>query len=111
MQPNQSLQVHHSLIAADALIDIVERAYDLEPPITCRLFSSNSNDHYLITSSTAKAMLRIYHHDHYWLPTVQHYHFELDWLAYLHQQHLPVSYPLPQRNGARLGALLAPEGI
>jgi Ser/Thr protein kinase RdoA (MazF antagonist) len=111
MQPNLPLQVHHSLIAADALRDVVRSAYDLEPPITCPLFSSNSNDHYLITSSTTKAMLRIYHHDHCWLSSVEHYHFELDWLAYLHQHQLPVSYPLPQRNGARLGALLAPEGI
>jgi acetyl esterase/lipase len=52
MQPNQPLQVHHSLIAADALIDVVRGAYDLEAPITCRLFSSNSNVHYLITGST-----------------------------------------------------------
>jgi Ser/Thr protein kinase RdoA (MazF antagonist) len=111
MQPNQPLRVRHSVIAADALIDLVENAYDLEPPITCRLFSSNSNDHYLITGSTSKAMLRIYHHDHYWLSSEAHYHFELDWLDYLRQHQLPVSYPLPQRNGAYLGALVAPEGI
>ena len=111
MQPNQQLRVHHSVLAADSLIDVVGDAYDLEAPITCRLFSANSNDHYLITSSTTKAMLRIYHHDHYWLTSAAHYHFELDWLDYLHQHDLPVSYPLPQRNGTLLGALMAPEGI
>jgi len=111
MQPNQQLRVHHSLIAADSLPDLVESVYDLESPISCRLFSANSNDHYLITSSTTKAMLRIYHHDHFWLASAAHYHFELDWLDYLHQHDLPVSYPIPQRNGALLGALMAPEGI
>ena len=111
MRPNQHLRVHHSVIAADALPDIIENAYALGSPITCRLFSANSNDHYLITSSSTKAMLRIYHHDPFWLSSEAHYHFELDWLDYLHQHDLPVSYPLPQRNGARLGALMAPEGI
>jgi Ser/Thr protein kinase RdoA (MazF antagonist) len=111
MQVSDLLQVHHSLIAADALIDVVREAYDLGSPITCRLLSASGNDQYLITSATTTAILRVYHHDHYWLTSAAHYQFELDWLNHLHQHHAPVSYPLPQRNGAFLGALRAPEGI
>ena len=51
MQPSQPLRVHHSLIAAEALIDILTSAYELEPPIACRLVSSNSNDHYLVADA------------------------------------------------------------
>jgi hypothetical protein len=58
MQPYQHLRVRHSLIAADSLIDVIRDAYDLEPPITCRLLSNNANDHYLVTTSTAIAILR-----------------------------------------------------
>jgi len=111
MQPSDILQVRHSLIAADALIDVVGAAYDLGAPITCRLLSASGNDQYLLTSATTTSVLRVYHHDHYWLTSAAHYQFELDWLTHLHQQHAPVSYPLPQRNGALLGALQAPEGI
>ncbi len=64
MQPSDLLRVRHSLIAADALIDVVEAAYDLGAPITCRLLSASGNDQYLITSATTTAILRVYHHDH-----------------------------------------------
>lgn len=111
MQPSDILQVRHSLIAADALLDVVGAAYDLGALLACRLLSASGNDQYLITSATTTAVLRVYHHDHYWLTSAAHYQFELDWLAHLHQHHAPVSYPLPQRNGARLGALRAPEGL
>jgi len=110
MQPYQPLQVTHSLIAANSVSDLVTTAYDLVPPITCRLLSANANDHYLITSATNKYIFRIYHRDKYWLSSTAHYRFELDWLSYLHQQQLPVSYPLPQRDGDVLGVLAAPEG-
>lgn len=111
MQPTDLLRVHHSLIAADALVNVVANAYDLGPAVACRLLSTGSNDHYLITSSTTVAVLRVYHHDHPWLASPAHYQFELDWLDDLHQHHAPVSYPLPQRDGTLLGALLAPEGM
>jgi len=40
MQPSDLLRVRHSLIAADALIDVVEAAYDLGAPLTCRLLGT-----------------------------------------------------------------------
>jgi hypothetical protein len=58
MQPSDIVRVRHSLIAADALIDVVGAAYDLGAPITCRLLSASGNDQYLITSATTAAMLR-----------------------------------------------------
>ena len=44
MQPSDFLRVHHSLIAADALIDVVREAYDLGSLMTCRLLSASGNE-------------------------------------------------------------------
>ena len=53
--------------------------------------------------------LRVYF-PRYWIKELAHYYFELDWLAFLHERGVPVSFPLKPRDGMSLGTIDAPEG-
>ncbi len=104
------IQVLTSLIASEALLPLVAKEYRLDEPIHCRLACTNDNDHYLITAGDTKYMLRVYTHAKHWLDNESDYLFELDWLAFLHEEGLPIAYPILNNSGGYLGALSAPEG-
>ncbi|MCG3114857.1 MAG: phosphotransferase [Candidatus Manganitrophus sp. SA1] len=104
------MRVTHSVIAAAEAAEIAGREYDLGDPLTGRLLSDTANSHYLLTAGEARYVLRIYRRGKSWVTKESDYRFELEWLAYLHEQGLPVAYPLPRRNGDLLGLLCAPEG-
>lgn len=112
----EQIRVARSFVAADALADLLEAEYELEAPVSCQLFSkllrTQDNDHYLVdTGNGDKYVVRVYQSGKHLERQESEYHWELDWLLFLEENDLPVSYPLPRKNGEYLGSVLAPEGV
>lgn len=110
----EPIRIERSFIAADALAEVVADKYDFDEPVTCKLFSkllrTQDNDHYRVAIGEQKYVLRVYQQGDAWQRQESDYLFELDWLLFLGEQGMPVSTPLPRRDGSLLGSLNAPEG-
>lgn len=97
----------HTVFHKDELFDAAALLYDIGAPIKSRFVSNGLNDTYAVETDTGKFILRIYKHQ--WR-TESDIQYELDLLAYLKDCGLPVSYPIPRRDGGWLTELNAPEG-
>ncbi len=110
----EQIKVARSFIAADALADVVADNYDLDGPFSAKMFSkllrTQDNDHYRILAGDKMYALRVYQQGDALGRQESDYQFELDWLTFLKDQGLPVSEPLPLRDGRLLGSIDAPEG-
>ncbi len=110
----EEIRVARSFIDADSLAEIVEQNYDIEGPIGLKMFSkllrTQDNDHYRVKAGGERYVLRVYQNGDLLHRQESDYQFELDWLRFLHEQGLPVSYALPRRDGSYVGSLNAPEG-
>jgi Ser/Thr protein kinase RdoA (MazF antagonist) len=110
----EPIKIARSFIAANALADVAGREYELEQPVSCKMFSkllrTQDNDHYRVNAGDQQYVLRVYQQGDSLERRMSDYQFELDWLLFLKDQGLPVSYPLARRDGHVLGTLDAPEG-
>ncbi|MEM7348597.1 MAG: phosphotransferase, partial [Chloroflexota bacterium] len=106
-----TLQVRSSLISPESMAQFVRHAYFPDDQVDCALMSFGDNDTYVISVNGTQYALRVYRYNKYWLQNESDYLFELDWLAYLHQKGLSVSYPIQRKDGGFLGNVEAPEGI
>jgi Ser/Thr protein kinase RdoA (MazF antagonist) len=108
------IAVTRSIIAADALGEIIAEEYDLGAPLSCKLISkmlrTQDNEHYLIRSGGNKYVARVYQLGQHLRRQESDYLYELDWLNFLKAKDQPVSYPIARRDGSLLGQLEAPEG-
>lgn len=109
------IRVARSFIDSDALAEVIANEYDLGP-VSCRLFSkmvrTQDNDHYLVhTADGARYVARIYQLGKPLERQESDYLFELDWLNFLKEKDISVSYPIARRNGRFLGSVNAPEGL
>ena len=109
MESQNPIKIVRSVVAAEELARLVEDAYDLEGPVRCRLRSAGDNDTYVLQAGQDRYILRVYF-DRYWIKDPSHYRFELDWLVFLRERGLPVSYPIGRRDGELISAVEAPEG-
>ena len=95
-----------SILTPEPLTALVERAYGLTVT-RLQLIKAVVLDTYRVWTNAGPYILRIY-------PgcrrTLAEINAELDLLAYLHMQGVPVSIPVVQRNGERLLTIQAPEG-
>jgi Ser/Thr protein kinase RdoA (MazF antagonist) len=111
----KQIRVTRSFVAADALSEIINDEYDLDQVVTCKLFSkmlrTQDNDHYQVRVGDKKYVARVYQHGSHLGREEADYQFELDWLNFLKENDVPVSYPFRRKNGEFLGQLNAPEGI
>lgn len=112
----ETIRVVRSFVDAQALADVIARAYGFEGPVSCKLFSkmlrTQDNDHYLVkTSSGDKFVARLYQMGTRLERGESDYLYELDWLNFLEKEGLPVSYPIARADGRFLGRLQAPEGM
>lgn len=110
------VRIARSFIAADSAAEMIAAEYDFAQPVACRLFSkllrTQDNDHYLVTTGDGRRLVaRIYQQGDRFGRQESDYLYELDWLAYLKDRGLPVSYPIARRDGGFLGRLAAPEGL
>ncbi len=112
----EPIPVIRSFVQSEALAALIAQEYDFGGPVICKLFSkmirTQDNDHYkIITSSGERYVARVYQHGGHLERRRSDYEFELDWLNFLHEQGIPVAFPIPRKDGKFLGQLLAPEGI
>lgn len=110
----KAIRVTRSFISADSLAEVIDDEYDFGAKAKCKLFSkllrNQDNDHYLVTAGEKKFVARIYQLGKHLERQESDYAYELDWLNFLREKNLPVSYPIARRDGAFLGQLDAPEG-
>lgn len=110
------IRIARSFVAADALAEVIASEYDLGEVVNCKLFSkllrTQDNDHYLVTFTSGERLVaRVYQEGSHMGRTEDSYLYELDWLLFLHDRDIPVSYPVMRQDGRYLGSLNAPEGI
>lgn len=99
---------HSRLLEAD-IRHLVAVEYRLGTPDQYSLLSGGINDSYAIGIGERRYVLRSYGRDKFWITGESDIRFELDLLIHLHEQGIPVSYPLPRCNGDLLGRLPASE--
>lgn len=99
--------VTHSILSAKHIAGFLEEIYSLNKGATCSLIKSGINDTYLITTSDNKFVFRIYSFN--WRRETEILE-EIRLLNDLNQHGLPVSYPVPDKNGRYIQTLNAPEG-
>ena len=99
--------VTHSIPSAQALLNHIQRDYDIGPLTACRYWQIGLNDTYMVIGAERRYVLRIYRAGR---RTSSDIEYELDALTQLSRMDVPVSTPLQRNDGARLTALEAPEG-
>ena len=111
-----TIRIARSFIAAESVAEIVAAEYDCPSPVSAKLFSkllrTQDNDHYLVTSGDgAQYAFRMYQQGDRFRRVESDYLYEMDWLNFLRERELPVSYPITRRDGGTIGRLDAPEGL
>ncbi|GAB3405383.1 protein kinase family protein [Flindersiella endophytica] len=89
---------------------LVSAKYDLGEPTDIRLLNSAGNDTYAVTADGTPYVLRIYGRNRWHISGPGDYRFELGLLAHLHAEGVPVSTPIPRRDGDPLGRASTPGG-
>ncbi len=110
----EEIAVTRSIVASDALANVVAADYELGDGVSCQLISkmlrTQDNDHYLVKTGGKKYVARIYQLGKHLERKESDYLYELEWLKYLQGNGMPVSWPIARRDGAYLGSINAPEG-
>lgn len=96
---------------------LVEYEYGIGKPNHCRLIHGGwgVNDTWEVGCINGRShVLRLQSHPHSqkkdWMTGESDLRFELDLLTHLHDRDVPVSYPLPRRNGSLFGSFDTREG-
>ena len=98
----------HSTLSVKALTTDVLSNYDLNTISDFRLLNLGLNDTYVAkTTNSQKYILRVYRAGWRSLADIS---YELDVLLHLSNNGVPVSKPLPQKDGLLIQTLSAPEG-
>jgi Ser/Thr protein kinase RdoA (MazF antagonist) len=82
--------------------------YDVGAPTECKLLNRGLNDTYVVVTESGRFALRVYRKG--WRSDSDVL-FELDALLHLGREGVPVSTPLPRKDGQTFGVLKAPEGL
>jgi Ser/Thr protein kinase RdoA (MazF antagonist) len=106
---HSDLYITRSIIAPECLINPLEEHYPLSVS-EINLLSIGDNDHYLVKANNTHYVLRIYRHNKHWLPTKEYHAFEFSLINFLHNHAIPVSHPIPRKDGTYINTLYAPEG-
>lgn len=112
----KKIKIERSFVSADALAELIQEEYGLAIKPSCKLFTkmlrTQDNDHYLVRLEDKKQYVaRVYQKDRYMHREQSDYEFEMVWLAYLHEHHHRVGFPIKRADGGYVGALDAPEGL
>ncbi|MEH1887965.1 MAG: phosphotransferase [Nostoc sp.] len=82
--------------------------YPIPKPHSCKLYKRGLNDIYLVTAERENYILRVYRRE--WR-NKEEIDFELELLAFLHEQNQPVAYSIARNEGTFTTEILAPEGV
>jgi Ser/Thr protein kinase RdoA (MazF antagonist) len=102
------LPVTYSILSSDALGQKIVDDFDVPAEVSCELVRPGSNDTYLVRAGRAEYVARVYGSRWRSLSEIS---YELDLLIHLASRGVHVSLPLPGRDGARIRAVAAPEGL
>jgi Ser/Thr protein kinase RdoA (MazF antagonist) len=109
LEPSDVLVVK-SLVDPSTIHKIVKKNYAFEEPINTSLLNVGINDMYLVETGNKKYVLRLSRADKYLTMTDSEFQFELEWLVFLNQQQVAVSYPIRRLDNQLYGLIQAPEG-
>ncbi|MBW4626215.1 MAG: phosphotransferase [Brasilonema octagenarum HA4186-MV1] len=101
------ISVIHSIPDSQALIDTLLRHYPISDIRNCKLYKRGLNDTYLVETDQQRYILRVYRRG--WR-NKQEIDFELELLAFLHEQKQSVAYPIVRKDGVLTTEIAAPEG-
>jgi Ser/Thr protein kinase RdoA (MazF antagonist) len=102
------LPVTYSILSSDALGRKIVEEFDMPTEVSCELVRPGSNDTYLVRASRAEYVARVYGSRWRSLSEIS---YEVDLLIHLASRGVHVSLPIPGRDGARIRAVAAPEGL
>jgi Ser/Thr protein kinase RdoA (MazF antagonist) len=105
---SDSFPVTRSILSAEALSEVVVADYALAVPTECLFFQWGLNDTYLLKTSDATYVLRIYRRGWRSLPEIE---YELEVLLFLQNAGIGVSAPIRRKDGRFVGTIHAPEGL
>jgi Ser/Thr protein kinase RdoA (MazF antagonist) len=100
-----------STISTSDAARLVGIEYEVGIPSEVRLMHTGVNETYVVVVAGTRYALRIYGHNRWYISGPGDYRFELGLLDHLYGQGVPVSVPIPRRNGDRLGSLSRPGGM
>ena len=96
-----------SILATETLAFFLRERYDLNPNTTCRVLRTGINHTYLVSNEGQKYVFRVYSYD--WRTSTEILE-ELKLLNLLKENHVAVSYPLPDAAKEYIQEIDAPEG-
>ncbi|RAU82465.1 phosphotransferase [Pontibacter arcticus] len=96
-----------SILSPDYLAAFFVLQYSFGENATCKILKTGINHTYLLSTSTAKFVLRVYYHG--WR-TESEITEELTLLNFLTEHGISVAYPIRDREGKYINQLKAPEG-
>jgi Ser/Thr protein kinase RdoA (MazF antagonist) len=97
------IAVIHSIPDGAALIATVLCEYSIQQPHSCKLYKRGLNDTYLVETEGDNYILRVYRRS--WR-NQEEIDFELELLAFLHQQKQPIAYPIARKDGSFITEVL-----
>ena len=99
--------VVHSVLDSAAIRTVVEQSYSLGDRPRCELVLAGMNDTYLLATNSMRCIARVYRTG--WRSRTEVL-YELQLLMHLANRGVPVSVPIPTREGSLLLTVKAPEG-
>ena len=95
----------NTLLNSIEALDVVKNHYALDNINYCMFIRRGFNDSYYIATAHKNYIFRLYLNDKYYIDSIDAYRFELDLLAHLHANAVPVACALPNMHGELLGTI------
>jgi len=103
----QLFPITYSTLAPQALVDRILSRYGVGEITSCVFWMRGLSDIYLVETHDNRYVLRVSHA--HWRSKAE-IEFELELLAFLHENYIPVAYPLRTENEQLAIEIAAPEG-
>lgn len=101
------IPITHSILRADALAEVIAKAYDLGGPVHCELMARGVNDIYLVRAAGTRYAARVLRHK---FRTEDQVRYEMDLIRFYGAQGIGVSAPQATRQGETFVPVQALEG-
>lgn len=99
-----------SLVDPLIINEFVKENYAFDGPIDTSVLFIGINDMYLVKTKDQKYVLRLSRVEKYLTMSDSEFLFELEWLEFLNQHDVPVSYPIRRIDNHLCGLISASEG-
>ncbi|MFY9308110.1 MAG: phosphotransferase [Bacteroidia bacterium] len=103
-----TFSVNYSTLSANALLQLVSEHYETGTEASITFLKRGFNDTYLVNTNREKYVLRVYKHNWRSLESIE---TETRLLIHLHENSIPVSYPIKDKHAQYIQAIDAPEGL